>query len=36
MGQARITENGNDVPDKPAAANIRGYIAFWRGVKVED
>ena len=20
---------------KPAAANIRGYIAFWRGVKVE-
>jgi uncharacterized protein (DUF427 family) len=23
-------------PDvKPAAANIRGYIAFWRGVKVE-
>lgn len=23
-------------PDpKPAAANIKGYIAFWRGVKVE-
>jgi uncharacterized protein (DUF427 family) len=20
---------------KPAAANIKGYIAFWRGVKVE-
>ena len=20
---------------KPAAANVRGYIAFWRGVKVE-
>jgi uncharacterized protein (DUF427 family) len=20
---------------KPAAANIRGYIAFWRGVKIE-
>lgn len=24
-------------PDpKPAAANIKGYIAFWRGVTVED
>jgi uncharacterized protein (DUF427 family) len=23
-------------PDpKPAAANIKGYVAFWRGVKVE-
>ncbi len=23
-------------PDpKPAAANIRGYVAFWKGVKVE-
>ena len=23
-------------PDtKPAAANVKGYIAFWRGVKVE-
>jgi uncharacterized protein (DUF427 family) len=23
-------------PDvKPAAANIKGYIAFWRGVRVE-
>jgi uncharacterized protein (DUF427 family) len=23
-------------PDpKPAAANIKGYIAFWRGVKIE-
>jgi uncharacterized protein (DUF427 family) len=21
---------------KPAAANIRGYIAFWRGVQVTD
>ena len=21
---------------KPAARNIRGYIAFWKGVKVED
>jgi uncharacterized protein (DUF427 family) len=21
---------------RPAAANIRGYIAFWRGVQVED
>jgi uncharacterized protein (DUF427 family) len=21
---------------KPAAAHIRGYIAFWRGVKVES
>jgi uncharacterized protein (DUF427 family) len=21
---------------KPAAANIKGYIAFWRGVKVES
>ena len=20
---------------KPAAANVKGYIAFWRGVKVE-
>jgi len=20
---------------KPAAANVRGYVAFWRGVKVE-
>jgi uncharacterized protein (DUF427 family) len=24
-------------PDpKPAAANIKGYVAFWRGVRVED
>ena len=24
-------------PDtKPAADNVRGYIAFWRGVKIED
>lgn len=21
---------------KPAAANIRGYVAFWRGVQVSD
>ena len=21
---------------KPAANNVRGYIAFWRGVKIED
>jgi len=21
---------------KPAAANIRGYVAFWKGVEIED
>jgi uncharacterized protein (DUF427 family) len=21
---------------KPAAANVRGYIAFWKGVQIED
>lgn len=21
---------------RPAAANIRGHVAFWRGVKIED
>jgi uncharacterized protein (DUF427 family) len=24
-------------PDpKPAASNIKGYVAFWRGIKVQD
>jgi uncharacterized protein (DUF427 family) len=33
-----ISVNGQENPDaetKPAAKDIAGYVAFWRGVKVE-